>query len=95
MRGLLFVLAASAASAAVAHADGGIPETLQIHFAADKPQSLYVVTSYGLMISHDDGCTFDWVCEQVIGYAGTNYIPQFAVTRDGSIFATSASSVPL
>jgi hypothetical protein len=74
--------------AAVARADGGIPQTLQIHVAADRPDSLYVVSNYGLLVSHDRGCTFEWVCEQNVGYGGA-YIPQFAVTRDGTILATS------
>ena len=81
-------LALVLALASIARADGGSPQTLQIHVAADRPDSLYVVTNYGLIISHDGGCTFDWVCEPNVGYGG-NYIPQFEVARDGAIFATS------
>jgi len=72
----------------VARADGGIPQTLQIHFAADKPDSLYVVTNYGLLVSDDAGCTFRWICEQNVGYGSSAYIPQFAVGHDGTIYAT-------
>lgn len=75
-------------AAAVARADGGPPVTLQIHTAADRPSSLYVATNYGLMITHDGGCTFEWVCEPSVGYGGT-YIPRFGVVRDGTIVATT------
>jgi hypothetical protein len=76
-----------AAAVATAHAHGGVM-SLQIELAADDPHSLYVMSSYGLMISHDDGCTFDWVCESNIGYS-VNYVPKIRVARDGAIFATT------
>src|SRR5436190_21358113 len=86
MRRLLLVLAMLAPVAA--RADGGIPQTLQIHFAADKPSSIYVVTNYGVLVSDDDGCTMRWICEQNVGYGSSAYIPQFAVTRDGTMYAS-------
>lgn len=76
------------AGVARAHADGGPPMTLQIQFAADDPHSLYVMSTYGLMISHDGGCTFEWVCEPNVGYGGV-YIPKIQVAHDGTIFATT------
>lgn len=74
--------------AAIARADGGLPITLQVRFAADKPDSLYIMTNYGVMISDDLGCTWRWICEPNVGYGGA-YIPEIAVARDGTIYATS------
>ena len=45
-------------------------------------------TTFGLLISHDDGCTFNWVCEQNIGYGG-EFDPKYAIATDGTIFATT------
>lgn len=80
------------AGIATAHADGGPAMGLQIQLADDDPHSLYVMSNYGLMISHDDGCTFEWVCEPSIGY-GDTYIPQMRVAPDGTIFATTFGGV--
>jgi hypothetical protein len=75
-------------AAGVAHANGRAPLTNGIFFKPGDPHSLYVRTTFGLLISHDDGCTFDWVCEQNIGYGG-QFDPKYAIATDGSIFATT------
>jgi hypothetical protein len=51
-------------------------------------QALYVRTTFGLLISHDAGCTFHWVCEKAVGYGGT-FDPKYAIATDGTIFATT------
>ncbi len=91
MRVLSFVAALVIAPAA-AVADGGPPWTQSIRFAEDHPQSIYAMTNYGLMISHDAGCTFEWVCEQAIGYGG-EYEPELEVSRAGAIFATTQTGL--
>jgi hypothetical protein len=75
-------------AAGVAHANGRAPLTNGIFFKPGDAHSLYVRTTFGLLISHDDGCTFDWVCEQNIGYGG-QFDPKYAIATDGSIFATT------
>jgi hypothetical protein len=87
MRCALAALSVLALASGV-RADGGIPQTLQVRFAADKPDSIYAMTNYGPIVSHDAGCTFFWLCETNVGYGGA-YIPDLAVTRDGTILATS------
>jgi hypothetical protein len=69
-------------------ANGRNPHTVAIHMRPGDPQTLYVSTTFGLVISKDEGCTFDWVCEQNIGYGGT-WDPHYAVAADGAIFATT------
>jgi len=73
---------------AVGYGNGRPPLTNGIFFRPGDPHSLYLRTTFGLLISHDDGCTFDWVCEQNIGYGG-QFDPKDAIATDGRIFATT------
>ncbi|HEY1811173.1 MAG TPA: hypothetical protein VGG74_02395 [Kofleriaceae bacterium] len=83
-RALLLVLATTA----LAHANGRPPYTNGIYFQANDNQSIYVRTTFGLLISHDGGCSFRWTCEDSIGYGGT-YDPEYAIANDGSLYATT------
>ena len=84
------VLASSLAMARHrAMANGRPPVTNGVYFQARTMRSsLYVRTTFGLLVSHDDGCSFRWVCEQNIGYGGT-FDPKYAIATDGTIFATT------
>jgi hypothetical protein len=75
-------------SASVARANGRPPLTDGVHFRPGDPHSLYISTTFGLLISHDDGCTFNWICETNIGYGGP-FDPKYAIATDGTIFATT------
>ena len=72
----------------LAGANGRPPLTNGIHFKPNDQHSLYVATTFGLLVSHDDGCTMSWVCEQNIGYGG-EWDPKYAIGADGAIFATT------
>ena len=72
----------------IAHANGRPPLTNGVFFKSGDPHSQYVRTTFGLLISHDDGTTFNWVCEQNIGYGGV-FDPKYAIATDGTIFATT------
>jgi hypothetical protein len=72
----------------LALANGRPPITNGVKFRPGDPGSLYVATTFGLLISRDDGCSFRWICEQNLGYAGT-YDPQYRIAADGAIFATT------
>ncbi len=76
------------ALASVAHANGRSPVTNGVYFAPADNDSVYVRSTFGLLISHDDGCTFRWVCEQNIGYGGM-FDPKYKIAADGTIFATT------
>ena len=73
---------------AVALANGRPPLTNGVRFRPGDSHSLYIAATFGLLISHDDGCTFRWVCEQNIGYGGT-FDPKYRIGADGTIFATT------
>src|SRR4051812_34108880 len=72
----------------VALANGRAPLTNGVHFQPGDNHTLYVATTFGLLISRDDGCSFRWVCEQNLGYGGT-FDPKYRIARDGTIFATT------
>jgi hypothetical protein len=71
-----------------ASANGRPPLTNGVFFRPGDTQSMYVRATFGLLISHDDGCSFRWVCERAIGYGG-EFDPKYAVAADGTIFATT------
>ncbi|HLL24661.1 MAG TPA: hypothetical protein VK427_21160, partial [Kofleriaceae bacterium] len=79
---LLAVLSTHAA------ANGRAPLTNGVFFRATDARSIYVRSTFGLLVSHDDGCSFRWICEKAIGYGG-EFDPKYAVTADGTIFATT------
>src|SRR4051812_5177786 len=85
-------MVASLLCPAVALANGRPPLTNGVHFRPGDNQSLYVATTFGLLVSHDDGCSFRWICEQNIGYGGT-FDPKYRIATDGTIFATTYSGL--
>jgi photosystem II stability/assembly factor-like uncharacterized protein len=84
----LALVIASLRLTTAAHANGRPPVTNGVFFQANDDQSLYVRSTFGLLISHDGGCSFRWTCEQNIGYGGP-FDPVYAVAADGTLFATT------
>ena len=76
----------------VALAGGRAPLTSGIQFRPGDHRALYVATTFGLLISRDDGCSFRWVCEQNLGYGGA-FDPKVRIARDGTIFATTSTGL--
>jgi uncharacterized protein (TIGR03382 family) len=85
---LVLVLVLAALGFGTAHGNGRPPITNSIHFRPGDAHSIYLGTTFGLLISHDDGCTFQYFCETDVGYGGI-YDPSYAVAADGAIFATT------
>lgn len=81
-------LAAALGLARDAGANGRSPATNGVVFRPGDAQSVYIRATFGLLISHDDGCSFRWVCEQAVGYGG-EFDPKYAVAQDGTLFATT------
>ena len=81
-------MVASLFAASVAHANGRSPQTVGIFPKPGEPQTMYLATTFGLLETKDEGCTFRWMCEQNIGYGGT-WDPFYAIGSDGTIFATT------
>lgn len=69
---------------AIAAANGRFPQTNQIVYDFGGGPDLAARTTFGVLVSHDRGATFHWVCEQVVGYAG-NQDPGIGLFGDGSL----------
>lgn len=82
------VALAAALAATTAHANGRGPLTNGVYFRPDDVHAIYLRTTFGLLISPDDGCTFYWLCETNVGYGGS-FDPKYGVATDGTIFATT------
>jgi len=83
-----WLAAAAVLCPVVALAGGRAPLTRGVQFRPGDDRSLYVATTFGLLISRDDGCSFRWVCDQNLGYGGA-FDPAYRIARDGTIFATT------
>ncbi len=82
------VLLALLLATATASANGRAPATNGVFFAPGDPHTIWVRTTFGPLVSHDDGCTFYWLCEQNVGYAG-QFDPKYRIATDGTIFAST------
>ncbi len=69
-------------------ANGRPPQTSGIYLHPRDEQAMFVRTTFGLLVSHDGGCSFRWICEKAVGYGG-EFDPKYAIAIDGTIFATT------
>ncbi len=71
-----------------AAANGRFPSPRRVLLDEARPGTILLPSTFGLLLSRDDGETFHWVCESAIGYSGT-YDPDYVIAADGSIYATT------
>lgn len=84
---LAWLVAASAAAATNAQHPG--PSiTVSIDFREGHDQDVVAGLSFGLVISHDGGATWRWMCETALHY-GFPVLPQYAYARSGRLFCAS------
>lgn len=86
------IAAIAAATDGSARADSRPPQTTGIALRPGQPGSLYVRSTLGLLVSHDAGCSFRWICQQAIGYGG-DFDPKYAIDAGGTIYATTFSGL--
>jgi hypothetical protein len=86
--GALPALALLASLAPGARADGRPPVTNGVFFQPGDARSIFVRSTFGLLVSRDAGCSFRWICEAAVGYGG-GFDPKYAVGADGTIFAAT------
>jgi hypothetical protein len=80
-------LGAIATWSSAAAANGRFPGARQVALApALSPvgSPLVLRTTFGQMVSNDGGATFHWLCEEQIGYGGTQD-PAVGITADGTL----------
>jgi hypothetical protein len=81
-------IALATAWPSAARANGRFPESNQITFAAHDPDLVLLRVTFGLLVSHDRGATFHWVCEKSIGFSGVED-PMYAVTPSNGYVGTT------
>ena len=84
----LVTLVTLVALVAPARANGRFPATTSVAFHPGDVRTTYVGSTFGLLVSADDGATWRWTCEENIGYGGT-FDPVYVVSAAGTIFATT------
>ncbi len=71
-----------------ARANGRFPASNHIAFASHDPNVVLLRVTFGLLLSKDRGNTFHWICEQSIGFSGTED-PMYAMTPSGVLLGTT------
>jgi photosystem II stability/assembly factor-like uncharacterized protein len=82
------LLAALLVSPLGASANGRPPTTSSITFRQGHESDIAVGLTFGLLMSHDSGKTWTWMCEDAVGYSG-EYDPHYAFSPSGALFATT------
>lgn len=81
-----------------ARGNGAFPDSLQLLLPADHPQQIIMSTTFGLIMTEDDGQTWSWSCEQPnttnaalyqVGSAPQNRL--YALSGDGLAFSDNQS----
>ncbi|HEY8077430.1 MAG TPA: hypothetical protein VIF62_25065 [Labilithrix sp.] len=69
-----------------ARANGRFPQAQVIESVPGGDGTLlYMRTTFGILVSHDAGKSWRWICERALGYQG-QWDPPIAVTRDGTLW---------
>lgn len=74
-----------------ARANGAFPDSLRIFAPADRPAEIILATNFGLIMSKDDGATWDWVCEHGDGFLANLY--QLAAGPSRRMFAVAPAGL--
>ena len=80
-----------ALGAADARANGRYPATIDVHFSPGDPDIIALQVTWGLLFSGDGGETWQWSCEEAVGFGGV-YDPDYAFTPTGLLLATTTSA---
>ena len=77
-----------------ARANGRYPIANQLVVSPSDPTRLVLRTTFGLVLSEDQGASFSWVCEKAAGFVN-NEDPPVEVTADNSIFVASSQALSI
>lgn len=69
-----------------AHANGRFPASNAVLFSPADDATVLVRVTFGLIVTHDRGRSWGWICERAIGFNGPED-PSYVVTRSGAIVA--------
>jgi hypothetical protein len=79
-------LAAVVGITPVAHANGRFPRADQLVATPGQPGQLVLRTTFGLLVSRDAGSSWEWICEEAIGFARQED-PAVAMLAGGRLLA--------
>lgn len=85
---VVVVAAGSSASASDTIEHPGPTFTTSIEFRKGTDQDVVAGLTFGMVISHDGGTTWHWMCEKALHY-GFPILPEYAYTRAGDVFCGS------
>ena len=86
LRNLALFIVLSATS--LAHANGRAPGSSTINFRQGHPQDIAAGMTFGVVLSHDNGATWHWMCEKAVLYGGL-FDPDYVYAPGGALFATT------
>jgi hypothetical protein len=84
----VFALSLLLTAAPSARANGRFPASNHISFAAHDPNVVLLRVTFGLLVSRDRGKSFHWICEQSIGFSGSED-PMYTMTPSGALLGTT------
>src|SRR5262245_4405825 len=65
-----------------------MPGANQILFAPNDPNVVLLRATFGILISHDAGVNWDWLCESAIPSLPNQRDPMLGITSNGTLVAT-------
>ena len=84
----LFLASVLAVASGTAFANGRAPGTSTINFERNNETHIAAGMTFGVVITNDGGTTWNWMCEEAVGYGGM-YDPDYAFASSGKLFATT------
>lgn len=75
-----------------ASANGRFPAANAVFISPSDPQLVLARVTFGLLLSHDGGKSWAWLCERALGSTGTED-PEYAVLADGTLVAATVVGV--
>jgi hypothetical protein len=75
-----------------AAAHGSAPRVFSVHEQPSNANALVAATSFGVLLSKNDGTGFEWVCDEAIGYS-TNDRPRWAVGEDQTLWGATVTGL--
>lgn len=83
---VVLVTAAVSCATPAAWANGRFPRADQLVATPGQPERLVLRTTFGLLVSRDAGASWEWICEEAIGFARQED-PAVAVLAGGRLLA--------
>lgn len=76
---------ASLSGGAIARANGRYPLAGQFVASPVEPDLLALRATFGILVSHDAGKAWDWICEPAVGYSDINEDPSIGWTSSAAL----------